>query len=94
MSLHLTGDATADALLTDNPFALLVGMMLDQQVPMETAFAGPTKLQERLGSVDPATIANYDPAIVSILSTSAPCAFHCKAGAPSMRATRRRARPS
>lgn len=61
MSLHLTGDDAADKLLTDNPFALLVGMMLDQQVPMETAFAGPAKLHDRLGAVDPETIAAYDP---------------------------------
>lgn len=61
MSLHLTGDTKADALLTENPFALLIGMLLDQQVPMETAFAGPAKLLERLGSVDPAIIADYDP---------------------------------
>lgn len=61
MALHLTGDDTADALLTDDPFALLLGMLLDQQVPMETAFAGPAKLHDRLGSVDAATIADHDP---------------------------------
>lgn len=61
MSLHLAGDAAADALLTENPFALLVGMLLDQQIPMETAFAGPAKLRDRLGAIDPATIAGYDP---------------------------------
>lgn len=62
MGLHLTGDEPADTLLTDNPFALLVGMLLDQQVPMETAFAGPAKLRDRLGAIDPETIAGYDPA--------------------------------
>ena len=61
MSLHLTGDESADTLLTENPFALLVGMLLDQQIPMETAFAGPAKLRDRLGTVDPAMIAGYDP---------------------------------
>ncbi|WAB82011.1 Fe-S cluster assembly protein HesB [Microcella daejeonensis] len=61
MALNITGDAPADALLTDDPFALLVGMLLDQQVPMETAFAGPAKIRDRLGSVDPATIAGTDP---------------------------------
>jgi hypothetical protein len=40
MSLHLTDDPAADRLLTDNPLALLIGMLLDQQVAMETAFAG------------------------------------------------------
>lgn len=61
MDLHLTGNDAADALLTDNPFALLVGMLLDQQVPMETAFAGPAKLRDRIGKVDPESIAAYDP---------------------------------
>ncbi|QIG39234.1 Fe-S cluster assembly protein HesB [Microbacterium sp. 4R-513] len=61
MTLHITGDADADRLLTDDPLALLIGMLLDQQVPMETAFGGPLKLQRRLGSVDAATIAGYDP---------------------------------
>jgi uncharacterized HhH-GPD family protein len=58
--LHITGDASADALLTRDPFALMVGMLLDQQVPMETAFAGPAKLVDRLGRLDPATVADYD----------------------------------
>ncbi|MCU1635711.1 MAG: Fe-S cluster assembly protein HesB [Cryobacterium sp.] len=60
MTLHLTGDAAADALLSDDPFALLLGMLLDQQIAMETAFAGPAKIQERIGTLDPATIAGYD----------------------------------
>ncbi|MBN9606535.1 MAG: Fe-S cluster assembly protein HesB [Actinomycetales bacterium] len=59
--LHLTGDAEADALLSRDPFALLLGMLLDQQVPMETAFAGPAKLQRRLGGLDPAAIAALEP---------------------------------
>lgn len=61
MSLHLTGDDAADTLLTENPFALLVGMLLDQQIPMETAFAGPARLRDRLGAIDPATIADHEP---------------------------------
>jgi uncharacterized HhH-GPD family protein len=61
MPLHITGDADADRLLTDDPLALLIGMLLDQQIPMETAFGGPLKLAQRLGSVDAATIAGYDP---------------------------------
>ncbi len=44
-----TGNREADLLLTKNPFALLLGMLLDQQVPMEWAFGAPLKLQERLG---------------------------------------------
>ncbi len=47
--LHLTDDEAADRLLSDNPLALLIGMLLDQQVPMEWAFSSPLKLQERLG---------------------------------------------
>ena len=61
MTLHITGDPSADALLTENPFALLTGMMLDQQVTMETAFAGPEKLQSRLGELTPASIAGTAP---------------------------------
>ena len=61
MALHITGDPAADELLSTDAFALLTGMLLDQQVPMETAFAGPEKIRERLGSIDPATIADQDP---------------------------------
>ena len=57
---HITGDAAADALLSDDPLALLIGMLLDQQVPMETAFAGPAKLRDRLGQLDAAQIASYN----------------------------------
>lgn len=59
--LRLTGDPAADALLGADPFALLVGMLLDQQVPMETAFAGPKKIADRMGGFDATDIANYDP---------------------------------
>lgn len=55
--LHLTGDDAADALLSTDPLALLVGMLLDQQVPMETAFAGPFRLAQRLGGLDAARLA-------------------------------------
>lgn len=61
MALHITGDTAADALLTDNPLALLIGMLLDQQVPMETAFAGPLKIEQRTGATDAAAIAGMDP---------------------------------
>ncbi|BDZ40238.1 HhH-GPD-type base excision DNA repair protein [Microbacterium suwonense] len=59
--LHLTDDAKADKLLSDNPLALLIGMLLDQQVPMETAFAGPLKIVQRTGATDAAAIAGMDP---------------------------------
>jgi uncharacterized HhH-GPD family protein len=59
--LQLVQDPAADALLESNPFALLVGMLLDQQIPMEVAFAGPKKLADRMGGVDAREIADYDP---------------------------------
>lgn len=62
MELHITGDPAADQLLSNDPFALLVGMLLDQQVTMESAFAGPEKIRMRIGSMSPAAIAEYDPA--------------------------------
>ena len=61
MTLHLTDDAAADALLTTDPFALLVGMLLDQQVAMEVAFVGPKKILDRFGTLDPQAIADADP---------------------------------
>jgi uncharacterized HhH-GPD family protein len=59
--IQLVQDQAADALLESNPFALLVGMMLDQQIPMEVAFAGPKKLADRMGGLEPTLIADYDP---------------------------------
>lgn len=59
--LQLVQEPDADALLEANPFALLVGMLLDQQIPMEVAFSGPKKLAERLGGFDPALIADHEP---------------------------------
>ena len=61
MALHITGVAAEDALLTDSPLALLLGMLLDQQIAMETAFAGPLKIQQRTGSLDAAALASFDP---------------------------------
>ncbi|QGF23728.1 HhH-GPD-type base excision DNA repair protein [Raineyella fluvialis] len=63
-TLHLVGDEKADALLAGEPFALLTGMVLDQQVPMEVAFSGPAKIVDRLGTIDPAAIAAMDPEAV------------------------------
>ena len=61
--LHITQDDEADALLAGDPFALLVGMLLDQQFPMERAFAGPHVLAQRMGTdgLDPAAVASTDP---------------------------------
>lgn len=60
-TLQLTQDAEADALLSDDPFALLVGMLLDQQIAMEVAFAGPKKLADRMGGLSVRKIADADP---------------------------------
>lgn len=66
-TLHITGDADADRLLSDDPLALLLGMLLDQQVTMETAFAGPLKIRDRVGRIDAAELAGYDPeALVAV----------------------------
>jgi uncharacterized HhH-GPD family protein len=62
--LHYTGNEEADALLASDPFALLVGFSLDQQVSVQTAFSGPLKLKQRLGTLDPGKIAATDPAVL------------------------------
>jgi uncharacterized HhH-GPD family protein len=62
--LHYTGNDEADRLIATEPFALLMGFALDQQVPVPTAFIGPLKLKERLGTLDPGKIAATDPAKV------------------------------
>src|SRR5688500_17593803 len=72
MALNLTGDPEADAVLDENPFALLAGMMLDQQFPMERAFAGPAKVLERFGTLDPAAIAAADPDEFAALCSTPP----------------------
>ena len=59
--LHFTGNDEADALLARDPLALLIGFALDQQVPVQTAFTGPLKLKQRLGTLDAATIASTAP---------------------------------
>jgi uncharacterized HhH-GPD family protein len=61
-SLYLSSDPKADALLTKDPLALLVGMVLDQQIPLEWAFKGPYELVDRLGApLDAAALAAMDP---------------------------------
>jgi uncharacterized HhH-GPD family protein len=59
--LHFTGVDEADALIARDPFALLVGFALDQQVSVPTAFTGPLKLQQRLGTLEPGAITTTDP---------------------------------
>ncbi len=53
-ALHFTGDAEADRLLADEPLALVIGFVLDQQVTVPSAFSGPLKLRQRLGDLDAA----------------------------------------
>ena len=68
-TLYITGDTEADALLNTDGTALLIGMLLDQQVPMEWAFAGPSTLRTRLGHLDARRIAAMEPdAFVAVCS--------------------------
>jgi uncharacterized HhH-GPD family protein len=61
-ALYFTGNDEADALIAREPLALLIGFVLDQQVPVPVAFSGPLKLQQRLGTLDAAELARTDPA--------------------------------
>jgi uncharacterized HhH-GPD family protein len=70
--LHIAQEPEADAVLSESPFALLMGMMLDQQFPMERAFAGPAKVRERFGTLDPAAIAAADPVEFAALCAEPP----------------------
>ncbi|MFF0200940.1 HhH-GPD-type base excision DNA repair protein [Streptomyces sp. NPDC005017] len=73
-TLHLAQDPTADALLGRSPFAALVGMLLDQQVPMEWAFKGPRTIADRLGAddLDAHDIAAQDPEDFAALLSEKP----------------------
>ena len=71
-ALHLSQDPDADALLSRDPLALLLGMLLDQQIPMEKAFAGPRVLLDRMGRLDAATIASYEPEAFAALVGQTP----------------------
>ncbi|WP_418277359.1 HhH-GPD-type base excision DNA repair protein [Isoptericola jiangsuensis] len=70
--LWITGDDATDKLLGDDPFALLIGMLLDQQYPMEHAFAGPRKIVDRFGTLDPHAIADADPDEFVTMATTPP----------------------
>ena len=59
--LHFTGNPEADTLIAQDPLALLIGFVLDQQVPLEKAFSSPLELKKRLGSLEAAEIAGMDP---------------------------------
>jgi uncharacterized HhH-GPD family protein len=70
--IHITGDEHADQVLTDDPFALLVGMLLDQQYPMEHAFRGPAKMLDRFGTLDPVAIDAADPEEFATMAATPP----------------------
>ena len=72
MAIKITGDADSDRLLSTDPFALLVGMLLDQQFPMERAFAGPAKILDRFGTLDPTAIAEANPDTFADLCATPP----------------------
>ena len=84
-TLPITGDADADQLLVTDPLALLIGMLLDQQVPMEWAFRGPATLRARLGHLDAARIAAMDPAQLEAVFKEKP-ALHRYPGSMAKRA--------
>ncbi|MCH5643711.1 MULTISPECIES: HhH-GPD-type base excision DNA repair protein [unclassified Gordonia (in: high G+C Gram-positive bacteria)] len=70
--LQIAQDEKSDELLSSDPFALLTGMLLDQQFPMERAFAGPAKIRERFGTMDPVAIADADPEAFADLCATPP----------------------
>ncbi|MBB2892269.1 HhH-GPD-type base excision DNA repair protein [Flexivirga oryzae] len=71
-NIRIAQDDTADHLLSTDPFALMVGMLLDQQYGMEHAFRGPAKIVDKLGTLDPATIAAQDPEKFADLCSTPP----------------------
>lgn len=73
VELHLAQDPRADQLLSRDPLALLIGMVLDQQVPLERAFSAPRDLKERLGGrLDAAEIAGMDPGALAEVFSARP----------------------
>jgi len=72
MATWLTTDSEANELLDREPLALLIGMLLDQQITIETAFAGPKKIVDRIGAIDAKTIAEYDAEKFAALCSTPP----------------------
>ncbi len=70
--IRIAQDAHADEVLSSDPFALLVGMLLDQQYPMEHAFRGPAKILGRFGTLDPVRIAAADPESFATMASTPP----------------------
>ncbi len=71
-TVHLANHPAADELLAADPLALLIGMLLDQQVPMEWAFRGPARLKERLGALDADAIAAMSPEAIDAVFREKP----------------------
>jgi len=84
MGFQIAGDADADKVLDEYPFAVVTGMMLDQQYGMEHAFRGGYKVLSRFGSLDPAAIAAADPEEFKQLCSTPP-AIHRYPGSMSER---------
>ncbi|HZO64810.1 MAG TPA: HhH-GPD-type base excision DNA repair protein [Kribbellaceae bacterium] len=84
MALWLTREPEANDLLDREPLALMIGVLLDQQIPMEVAFAGPKKIYDRIGGLDTQAIADFDPEKFATLCTTPP-AIHRFGGAMSKR---------
>ena len=82
--LCIAQNPEADELLDSSPLALLLGMLLDQQIQMETAFLGPKKLHDRLGKLDVHQIAEYDPEEFSTIARTPP-AIHRYGGSMAKR---------
>ena len=70
--IRIAQDPDADEVLSGSPFALLVGMLLDQQYPMEHAFRGPWKIVSRFGTLEPAAIAEAEPEAFADLCATPP----------------------
>ena len=70
--IQIAQEPSADKVLNESTFALLVGMLLDQQYPMEHAFRGPGKILERFGSIDPRVIADADPEMFAAACATPP----------------------
>jgi uncharacterized HhH-GPD family protein len=85
LSLQLAQQPAADALLSQDPFALLTGMLLDQQIPMEKAFAGPRLIADRMGTtrLDPRAVAELEPERLEAVMAGPPAVhrYHRSMGA-------------
>src|SRR5215211_6212275 len=93
--LHFTGNDEADALHAEEPMALLVGFVLDQQVPVQKAFSGPLELKRRFGTLDAAKIAEADPGELDRIFATSPRSTVTRARWPSARRiSRARSHPS